>query len=922
MHQLNRIAKAALLALSGSALLSQSAWAQADQRVEVTGSSIRRIAAEGALPVQIISAEQINRSGATTVADLLQKLPAMQGFQIADIAIGSNSGGATYASLHDIGTSYTLVLLNGRRVAPTGSGSVINLNTIPMTAIDRIEVLTDGASALYGSDAIAGVINFILKRNVEGGNISATASVPQESGGKSVSASLQYGLGNLDRDRYNVTATFRHMDQANVKSGDREFGKTAYLPFEFGGKNYVYDRTSTSTIPANATVVFKTLPGEAASSRLPSYSFNPYRKANGNCAPQSFYSLNNAATATSITENCAYDFVSAIDIFPEFKHDTLFVTGQFKVNDKISLFSDVNLARFDLTARIAPNPVPVAIPTASSYYTTYVLPYLTPTQAAHVNTVSAAYRAVDFGTRDSRSIMDGKHLVFGVDADFGNWNYTSAFTWSQNAIDESYIGGYFKDAEFRSMLAKGQFDPFILPGKQTAAANDLIKSSIFNGNVRKESTTMTGLDFRGSGELTKLPAGALSLGFGGDFRKTEFKRDPSAAALAGEIYNYAAVPTYDMKRDSVGFFSEVLVPIMKGLEATGSVRYDRTTAITSTVQGVNQTVGNAMDATTYKVSAKYQPSKAMLFRGSYGTGFRAPDMLDIANPVVSNGVTAANYDCPFPGTDGCKPGKLQYSSLLGGNPNLKPEKSKQGTLGMRFEPNDDFGIGADYWQVEIRDAVSSVTANQAFADPAKYASLFSLTKTPAETQLYWTFLNASTNIGKAINKGVDWDLTARLRSDFGRATFGLSGTYLIKSSYTRPGTADDFTDSMSHYGENAAVSFRNLIRGTASLDTGRLTNTLTIKYRSGYTDINQLARNVATNTNERVSLNIGDYTTFDWQGIWAHNKAIEIRAGIKNLLNKTPPLTLRDSSGQQVGYDPRYADLMLRTFYVTGSYKF
>lgn len=907
-----------LAALGSMLTLMTTPVAAQTERIEITGSSIRRIAAEGALPVQIITAEQINRSGATSVADLVQKLPAMQGFQITDIAIGTNSGGNATASLHDIGASYTLVLLNGRRVAPTGSGSTVNLNSIPMSAIERIEVLTDGASALYGSDAIAGVVNFILKRNVTGGNVTATASVPLEGGGKSVSAGVQYGFGNVDREGFNITATFRHAEQSRVKSGDREFGKTAYLPFTFNGTNYVYDRTSTSTIPANASVVFKTLPGEAASSRLPSYSFNPYRKANGNCAPQNFYSLNNAASATSVTENCAFDFVSVIDIFPEFKQDTLFVTGQFKVNDKLSFFTDVNLAKFDLLARISPNPVPVAIPTTSSYYTTYVLPYLSPAQAAHVNTVTANYRTVDFGTRDSRSIMNSKHMVFGAEGDLGNWNYTSAFTYSQNAIDERYVNGYFRDTEFRSMIANVQFDPFVLPGKQSAATNELIKKSIFNGTVRNETTTMTGVDFRASGELAKLAAGGLSLGFGGDFRKFEFKRDPSAAAAAGEIYNYSPVPKYDLKRDTSGLFGEILVPVFKGMELTGALRYDRISAINNGTT----TVGTSMAATTYKLAGKYQASKAVLFRGSYGSGFRAPDMLDIAAPLVSNGVTAASYDCPFPGTDACKPGKLQYSVLAGGNDKLKPERSKQATLGLRFEPSDSFGIGADYWQVEITDAVSGVSANQAFADPTKYSSLFTTFRSPAETQPYWAFISASTNIGKAINKGVDWDMTSRVMTGVGRATFGLSGTYLLKSSYTRAGTSNDFTDSLSHYGENGAVSFRNVVRGTATLDTGRLTNTFTVKFRSGYADINQLARNLTTGLNERVMLQVPSYTTYDWQTVWAHSKSLEIRGGIKNLFNKAPPLTLRDSSGFQVGYDPRYADLMLRTVYLTGTYKF
>lgn len=912
-HKLHAVG-AAIAVIVGT--LGASAQAQQAQRVEITGSAIKRIAAEGALPVQVITAEQINRSGATSVAELIQKLPAMQGFTIADIAIGTNSGGIVTASIHDIGESYTLVLLNGRRVAPTGSGNRINLNAIPMAAIERIEVLTDGASALYGSDAIAGVVNFILKSSMQGGEVSARVDVPLEGGGKSANASITYGFGDLDKNRFSLVASYRRDEQKQLKSTDREFADSAYLPFELNGKSYIYDRTSTSAIPANATVTFKRLPGETTT--LPSYAFNPYRKTTGNCAPDNYYSLNNASSATSVTEMCAFDFVKTIDIVPESTRDSFFLSGRAKLGDKFQLFSDVAYSKLDLIARIAPNPVPVAISTSSSYYQTYVRPHLTADQAAHVNTVTANYRASDFGTRDSQTITDSKHFVVGVEGEIGTWNLTSAVTWSQNAIDERYVGGYFKDKEFRSMVANLQFDPFLEPGKQTAAASQLIAGAIFNGNVRKESTTLKGIDIRASGDLAKLPAGNLGLAVGADYRTVNFKRDPSAAALAGELYNYAPVAHYDMERDLTGVFAELLVPVVKGLEFTGSVRYDKVSAINSD----GKTIGESVNATTYKVAGRYTVTPSFLLRASYGTGFKAADMLDIANPLTPNGVTAASYDCPFPGSEYCKPGKQQYSSMLGGNASIKPEKSKQATIGFRFEPSGDFNIGADYWEVKLRDAVSGVNANQAFADPQKYRDLFILYKTPAETQQYWTFINASTNIGQAINRGIDWDVTGRLPTPLGRVTLGLAGTYLIESSYTRAGTAADFTDNMGRYGENANVSFRNIYRATASLDTGPFTNTLTLKWRSGYTDQNQLVRNVATNTNERVMLKVGDYYTFDWQGVYNFNKALEIRAGVKNLLNRKPSLTLRDSSGHQVGYDPRYADPFLRTVYASANYKF
>lgn len=918
-HAVNAAALACLTSVLSPALAQETL-----ERVEITGSSIKRIASEGALPVQTLTAEQIRATGATNVADVIQRLPSMQGFQIADIAIGSNSGGIVTANIHNIGSSYTLVLLNGRRIAPTGSGSTINLNSIPMSAIERIEILTDGASALYGSDAIAGVVNFVLKRNKQGGEITVQADVPLEGGGESANASITYGFGDLERDRFSVVATYRRDEQKQMKSGDRDFAKTAYVNFSDNGRNYIYDRTSTFAIPANANVRFTT------ASALPTYGFNPYQKVNGSCAENNVYSLNNGVTrnaagvVTAVNELCAFDFVSTIDIYPESTRDSAYVSGQAKLTDSIRLFTDIAYSRYDLIARIAPNPIPVAIPVTSPLFTTHVAPHLTAAQLANLRDVTANYRASDFGTRDSQTVTDSKHLVVGGDYEVGSWTMGGAVTWSQNSLDEKYIGGYFKDTEFRSMIASNAFDPFLLPGQQTDAARQLIANSIFNGSVRTAETTLKGADVRLSGDLFKLGSNMVSGGFGADFRNYHYKQTPSAAALAGQVYNYAPSAAYDMERDSYGVFAEVLVPLTKDLEITTALRWDTIKPVTDLLNG--REVGSSESASTYKVSGRYQVARNLLLRGSMGTGFKAPSMLEIAQPLVPNGVTAASYDCPsaLPGFNPelCKPGRAQYSQLAGGNADMKPEKSKQASIGVAFEPTRDVTMTLDYWQVNIRDAISAVSANQAFANPAKYASLFTTYRTPAETQDFYAFKSMSTNIGKTINRGIDWEMSARFALGIGRLTTGLTGTYMIKSSYTRPGTDNDFTDSMGRYGEDASVTFRNILRATAKLETGDLSNTLTFNYRSGYQDIRVNVRDVALNTNVPVSVRVPEYFTFDWQGTYRWSKSLDLRAGIKNLLNKAPPFTLRDSSGHQVGYDPRYADPKLRTLQLTGTYKF
>lgn len=901
-----RMAIGLLAGLVGAHALAQE---QVIQRVEITGSSIKRIAVEGALPIQRLSQEAIAKSGATSVAELIQALPAMQGFTISAIAAGSNSGGRVSASIHDIGESYTLVLLNGRRLAPQGSGSSVNLQAIPMSAVERVEILTDGASALYGSDAIAGVINFILKRNQQGGDIEASYSQPTESsagGTKYVSAS--YGFGDLQDQGFNVLAAFRHDEQTQVKATEREFAKTAYLPFQHNGTNYIYDRTSTATVPANVSVTFN--------GGLPSIGFSPYLKQNGACPELNFASINNTAT----TQNCAFDFVSTVEIVPENKRDSLFLKGSLKVNDNLTLFSDFAFSRFDLTARIAPNIAPFSILPGSEQYRVNVEPFLSADQRANVKNVAGNYRTFDWGTRDSRTITDSTHFVVGGDAELAGWSVNSALTWSENAIEEQYVGGYARNKEFREMLANRSFDPFAPIGAQSASTMELINKSLFSGAIREASTVLKAADVRASHELFELPGGAMQLGVGGDFRQYHYQQTPSAAATEGAIYNFNASPAYDMKRDSHGAFAEVLAPITKQIELSVAARYDSISAIDNAI--TKRKVGDDQSKSTYKVSARYQPTQALLFRGSYGTGFKAASMLDIAQPLVNAGFTASSWECPIAHPEYCRPGKAQYNTISGGNENLKPETSKQYTIGMRFEPSARFSMGLDLWDVQMRDAVSGVSQQQAFGDPVKFRNLFTTYTEPSTGNTYWAFNSLSVNIGRSHNRGIDWDFTGRHKFAIGTLTTTVNGTHMLKSDYTEPGTDDKWTNSMNFFGINDSVTFRNLAKITTTLDTGKLSNSFTVSYRNGYTDAAATVRNTGTNKNESIRLEVPSYVTLDWQGRYVLNKAITLRAGIKNILNEEPPLSLRASSGHQVGFDPRYADPLGRQAYITGNYKF
>jgi iron complex outermembrane receptor protein len=203
--------------------------------------------------------------------------------------------------------------------------------------------------------------------------------------------------------------------------------------------------------------------------------------------------------------------------------------------------------------------------------------------------------------------------------------------------------------------------------------------------------------------------------------------------------------------------------------------------------------------------------------------------------------------------------------------------------------------------------------------------LFSTFTNPATGLKTWAFLRAPINIGRSHNRGIDWDLTVGEKYSFGKFALNANGTYLLKSSYTVPGTDNQWTDSMNKYGINDAVSFRNIVRITPSLETGNFTNSFSLNYRNGYTDAAanpyQLFAPIG-NAAVAIRLTVPSYTTIDYQGKVLISKAWDVRFGIKNLNDKSPPLSLRTSSGHQVGYDPRYADTMGRTAYINSSYKF
>ncbi|WP_374358043.1 TonB-dependent receptor plug domain-containing protein, partial [Chitinimonas sp.] len=335
--KLTKIALA--VALLGTAAHVAAADEQKVQKIEVTGSNIKRTATETASPIQVIRAEEIRKSGVTTVAELLKLVPALSSGGLDNLGGGSGfSSGASSASLRGLGSSSTLVLLNGRRMSPaayadpnSGQSTIYNLNNIPLSAIERVEVVKDGASAVYGSDAIAGVVNFILRNDFEGAQLTVNGGKSLNGGFGNYSANGVIGKGDINKDRYNVmlAADVKHRDSARLDEADA-IARDAYLRIN-NRLNPTFNATGTP-----ASYYKERTPGSGA--------FTVLVGADSRCP----------ASKLNAAGNCTWDQWAPLVAVAKSDEASLFSHGSLNINDNLSAFAEASFTESKATYPLNP----------------------------------------------------------------------------------------------------------------------------------------------------------------------------------------------------------------------------------------------------------------------------------------------------------------------------------------------------------------------------------------------------------------------------------------------------------------------------------------------------------------------------------------------------------------------------------------
>jgi iron complex outermembrane receptor protein len=370
------------------------------------------------------------------------------------------------------------------------------------------------------------------------------------------------------------------------------------------------------------------------------------------------------------------------------------------------------------------------------------------------------------------------------------------------------------------------------------------------------------------------------------------------------------------KRSVWAIYSELNVPVTKAFEVTGSIRYDHYPDFGST--------------TNPKLSAKFAPSDKWALRGSITTGFRAPSLYELHSAQTFTN-TANNWNDPVrcPGghpiagasaSDNCN---VQFMALTGGNPKLQPEKSRSATAGFVLQPVPEFDATVDWWWVHLKNQIAAISDQTVFGDPAKYASHFvrapdgtlatdgsqcNTAANPGPQCGYILLLND--NLGDVFTNGIDVAMNYRLRTAMGNWTFRLNETYVNKFDFQNEKGGEWVHNVGSYEGVNPV--FRNQFTLSANWAMGPWAVGLVNHYKSGYRD---------EDIGQAVRGNVGAYSTFDLYGSWSPNKQLTLTLGVKNLMDKKPPSTVQAATFQ-VGYDPRFTDPFLRSYYVRASYRF
>ncbi|MBV8603988.1 MAG: TonB-dependent receptor [Pelomonas sp.] len=712
---------AALFCTQTFAQSADETGAQKLERVEVTGSNIKRTTREGASPIDIISAKQIGASGAATTLDVLKKLvPALGNDGYSDVANqNSFSRGVATASLRNLSATSTLILINGRRMTPSayanpnnGTSTLYDLNSIPASAIERIEVLKDGASAVYGSDAVGGVINFITYRDFEGADAKISSSLNEHREYGKGSLSGKVGYGKLASQGFNL------MLGADLSIKGRSMEGASTNPGIYADD---YRALNLRQNPYGSSL---------ASYQSPFFTREsaPGSKAFPQTNPANVINVPNCPASQQITGSAYYGITTQpllgrtfcnynLDQYNEMQNpgndSSLLGHGTFDLGHEITAFTELGYSRSERDYLGAPRTISGLSPT-----TNFIVGGLAPSfqpileignpDNPFTNARAAVQLRFDNIKGGYKTVNDGYRAVAGLRGTIAdNWDWESALLWNRSHRDETYYG-FLRLPVLRQML-----------GPQSGGTNRSIASiatdpDLSHPLLNQGDSQISQWDGKISGQFGRLPGGPIGVAAGFELRRESIRITPDPENAAGNVLGLATTAVTGGRTVESGF-AELDLPAFKQLDLSLAGRLDKYPGIKTNF--------------VPKVGFKYTPNSVVALRGTYAEGFRAPAVSQVSpggaqffvnglqDPVRCN--VEAVPPVPFPGAENADCNK-SVSGVGGANPALKPEKSYSSSLGIVLSPMKAVDLVVGYYKIRKNGEVALGSAQDVIDHPDRY----------------------------------------------------------------------------------------------------------------------------------------------------------------------------------------------------------
>lgn len=715
-------------------------------RIQVTGSRISRADIEGALPVTVISRDDIERSGKTSVTEALRALSFNSSGSYVQTS-GNSFTGQAQVNLRGLGAARSVVLVNGRRlpISPV-STSAADLNSIPLAAVERIEVLSDGASAVYGADAIGGVVNVILRKDFEGSAVSFGAGSPSEDGGDTREASFVTGVST---GKSNAILGASYYEKDLIALADRPYSRS-----EFGDG---VDFGTTGGLSGFGNSVF-------------SPDFSRQLDAPDAACPEDrgFYRYTDDGSFNMAGGPlCTYDFTGIAADTASLKAASLFAYSERQINDTWSTSFDATYSQTQSSGRFAPAPALLSVPAAAA-------------SNPYGEDIVVAHRYLALGPRDTEVQNDIVHVVGTLKGDFANYSAEAGlrfFRYNSNEFGRNYVLNSVAAAN----AASGAYNPLDVnnPGSQDTLNS--MKVTINRDGYSEAHEAFLNIDMP---MVTETAAGPVGLAFGGEFREEEFADVYDSQSEAGTVGGSAGNSSSG-ERDFFALYAETLVPLAEGLEMGLAVRFDD-----------YSDVGSEFSP---KVSFRYTPMDNMTLRASYGQGFRAPLLSELnANDSFSAETVRDLVVCDANGQDLTTCPQVQKDTFFVANNNLDPETSDQFSIGMVYQPTDFWDFSLDYYNIVINDSISSPSPQSlVLRELAGQALPEGSSVTRLASGAIDTITSQTVNIAEIKTDGLD--LTTNLSFDlgqWGRVKSGVSLSWVL--GYTEDDGATPVQDEVGY----------------------------------------------------------------------------------------------------------------------------